>query len=79
MKKIAPLLWKKIWRLNGITTQEALGAGKSQALDMTVRLLRNQKLIGLGTLINPEGYLITKASSCVGAREAILTNGKLIH
>lgn len=63
-------------RLNGITTQEALGAGKSQALDTTVRLLRNQKLIALGTLINPEGYLITKASSCVGAREAILTNGK---
>ena len=63
------------FRLNGITTQDAFGQGKAKALNATVRLLRNNKLIALGTLINPRGYVITKASSCVGARKATLQNG----
>lgn len=63
------------FRLNGITTQDAFGQGKVRALNSTVRLLRNNKLIALGTLISPKGYVITKASSCVGARKATLQNG----
>ena len=64
------------FRLNGIKTQDAFGPGKSKALLSTVRLMRNNKLIALGTLINADGYIITKASSCVGAREATMHNGE---
>lgn len=64
------------FRLNGTKTQDAFGTGKLKALHSTVRLLRNNKLIALGTLISSEGYIVTKASSCVGAREATMQNGK---
>ncbi len=63
-------------RLNGIQIQNAFGDSKTKALDTTVRLIRNNKLIALGAIIDPRGYLITKASSCVGARSAELVNGK---
>jgi serine protease Do len=65
------------YRLNGIETQEAFGDSKRLAVKSTVRLIRNQKLIALGTIINADGYILTKASSCVGAREAQLANGEI--
>ena len=55
--------------------QSAFTSAKEIALDTTVRLERNGKLIALGTIINPNGFILTKASACVGAREAILCNG----
>ena len=67
----------KEFRLNGTRIQNAFGSTKEKALNTTVRLIRNNKLIALGTMINPRGFLLTKASSCVGAREAVLANGEV--
>ena len=64
-------------RINGIDIQNAFGSTKEAALTTTVRLLRNNKLIALGGIVSPEGYVLTKASSCVGARIATLSNGEI--
>lgn len=64
------------FRLNGKAVQKVFGKAKNIALDTTVRLLRNEKMIALGGIIHPEGYILTKASSCVGAREAETYDGK---
>ena len=63
------------YRLNGKSIQNAFGNAKDSALKSTVRLLRNDKLIALGGFIHPDGYILTKASSCVGAREAETFDG----
>jgi S1-C subfamily serine protease len=63
-------------RLNGKSIQNAFGKAKDISLASTVRLLRNQKLIALGGIIHPSGYILTKASTCVGAREAETFDGK---
>lgn len=65
----------KEYRLNGIYTQNAFGLAKKKALHSTVRLTRNDKLIAMGTIVSPDGMILTKASSCVGAREATLASG----
>lgn len=64
------------YRLNGKSTQHAFGQAREEALHSTVRLTRNGKLIAMGALVSSEGHVLTKASSCVGAREATLHNGK---
>ena len=64
------------YRLNGKSTQHAFGQARAEALHSTVRLTRNGKLIAMGALVSSEGHVLTKASSCVGAREATLHNGK---
>ena len=64
------------FRLNGISTQNAFGVSKENALLSTVRLTRNDKLIAMGAIVSPTGHVLTKASSCVGAREATLTTGE---
>ena len=64
------------FRLNGTATQDAFGSSKNKALHSTVRLTRNDKLIAMGAIISPEGHILTKASSCVGAREATLSGGE---
>ncbi|NBV31601.1 MAG: hypothetical protein EBR93_03575 [Bacteroidetes bacterium] len=66
----------KEFRLNGTATQDAFGSSKNKALHSTVRLTRNDKLIAMGAIISPEGHILTKASSCVGAREATLSGGE---
>ena len=63
-------------RLNGVSTQNAFGISKENALLSTVRLTRNDKLIAMGAIVSSEGHVLTKASSCVGARKATLTNGE---
>jgi len=63
-------------RINGIDIQNAFGTTKEAALTTTVRLLRNNKLIALGGIVSPEGYVLTKASSCVGARVAETYEGE---
>ena len=63
-------------RLNGKSTQRAFAEAKEEALRTTVRLERNGKLIALGLLVDPSGLVLTKASSCIGAREASLANGE---
>ena len=36
---------------------------------------KGQKLIAMGAIVSSEGHVLTKASSCVGARLATLSNG----
>lgn len=64
------------FRLNGLSTQDAFGQAREEALSTTVRLVRNDKLIALGGIVDPSGYVLTKASDCVGAREAQTSDGK---
>ena len=64
------------FRLNGISTQDAFGKAREEALSTTVRLVRNGKLIALGGIVDSSGYVLTKASDCVGAREAETSDGK---
>ena len=64
------------FRLNGISTQNAFGITKKNALLSTVRLTRNDKLIAMGAIVSSLGHVLTKASSCVGARKATLSNGE---
>ena len=67
---------EKKFRLNGLATQAAFGESSEQALRTTVRLTRNDKLIALGGIVDSRGYVLTKASDCVGAREAETSDGK---
>ena len=64
------------FRLNGTATQTAFGKSRDKALSTTVRLIRNDKLIALGGIVDSRGYVLTKASDCVGAREAQTSDGK---
>jgi serine protease Do len=70
------LLLAEKFRLNGISTQKAFGKAREQALSTTVRLMRNDKLIAMGGIVDSRGYVLTKASDCVGAREAETSDGK---
>ena len=63
------------FRLNGKSTQAAFGSAKDMALKVTAKLTRNDKLIAMGAVVSPSGHILTKASSCVGARLATLSNG----
>ena len=74
-EKTTELLDEK-FRLNGLSTQDAFGSARGKALSTTVRLVRNDKLIALGGIVDPSGYILTKASDCVGAREAHTSDGK---
>lgn len=69
-------LLDKKFRLNGLSTQDAFGKAREEALSTTVRLVRNDKLIALGGIVDSSGYVLTKASDCVGAREAETSDGK---
>ena len=64
------------FRLNGKSTQAAFGTARERALLTTARLIRNDKLIAMGAIVSPSGHILTKASSCVGARLATLSNGE---
>ena len=64
------------FRLNGKSTQAAFGVAKETALLTTAKLTRNDKLIAMGAIVSPSGHIVTKASSCVGARLATLSNGE---
>ena len=70
------LLLPEKFRLNGISTQNAFGKANVNALSTTVRLMRNDKLIAMGGIVDSRGYVLTKASDCVGAREAETSDGR---
>ena len=72
----ATFLLAEEFRLNGISTQKAFGKAHEQALSTTVRLTRNDKLIAMGGIVDARGYVLTKASDCVGAREAETSDGR---
>ena len=56
------LLLAEKFRLNGVSTQKAFGHAQKQALSTTVRLIRNDKLIAMGGIVDSRGYVLTKAS-----------------
>lgn len=64
------------FRLNGKITQNAFGKAAAIANESTVRLERNGKVIALGAIVDSRGYILTKASSCVGARQAVASDGQ---
>ena len=70
------LLRAEKFRLNGVSTQKAFAHAQKQALSTSVRLIRNDKLIAMGGIVDSRGYVLTKASDCVGAREAETSDGK---
>ncbi|NBU87569.1 MAG: serine protease, partial [Verrucomicrobia bacterium] len=65
------------FRLNGKATQAAFGDARETARNVTAKLTRNDKLIAMGAIVSPAGHILTKASSCVGARLATLANGEV--
>lgn len=65
------------FRLNGLSTQSAFNPTRDKALLATAKLTRNNKLIAMGAIVSPQGHILTKASSCVGARIATLSTGEI--
>lgn len=56
------------YRLNGSSVGNALGQTKVDILRSIVGLYRNERLIAHGVIVDTRGFLLTKASSSVGAR-----------
>ena len=62
-------------RRNGKDTLKAFGESADASLASTVRLVRNGRSLSLGTIVSKQGLVITKASVCIGAQNAILADG----
>lgn len=62
-------------RLNGARVQQAFGQTQGIAQKATVKLLRNEKVIAHGTVIDPGGFVLSKASACIGARYLLTNSG----
>ena len=58
-------------RLNGNKVQEAFGGIRQTILKSSVKLIRNDKVLAHGTIVDPRGFVISKASDCIGARSLI--------
>ena len=65
-------------RINGSLMNEAIGVKKAEVLDLLWGLYRNDKLISHGIMVNAKGYLLSKASSSMGARYAKSYSGKYL-
>ncbi|MEK9773099.1 MAG: PDZ domain-containing protein [Opitutae bacterium] len=74
-QKLAELLMPE-YRLNGPSFGEVLGAGEEHILQSVVGLYRNEKLIAHGVIVHPQGFILSKASSSVGARMIKSFQGK---
>ena len=55
-------------RINGGSITKILGKYKDEILQSSVKLFRNDKLIAQGIVVDSTGYILSKASSSVGAR-----------
>ena len=62
-------------RLNGIQVQQAFGKTQGIAQESTVKLLRNERVIAHGTVIDSRGLVLSKASACIGARYLLTNSG----
>ena len=71
--KVKPLPEEQ--RRNGNTTLESFSESSEASLASTVRLVRNGRSISLGTIVSKQGHVLTKASVCIGAQKAILSDG----
>ena len=62
-------------RRNGNETLGAFEESSKAGLSSTVRLVSKGRTLALGTIVSRKGHVMTKASSCIGAQEAILADG----
>ena len=62
-------------RRNGSETLIAFEESSNAALGSTVRLVSEGRTLALGTIVSRKGHVVTKASSSIGVKEAILANG----
>ena len=62
-------------RRNGSETLDAFGESSNAALGSTVRLVSEGRTLALGTIVSRKGHVLTKASSSIGVKEAILADG----
>jgi serine protease Do len=56
-------------RLNGKSTVLAFGEAGASAKNSTLTVLNNGKAIALATVLDPEGYVVTKASELEGMKD----------
>jgi len=68
-------------RLNGKSTVLAFGEAGVSAKDSTLTVLSNGKAIALATVLDPEGYVVTKASELEGMKDlsALSSTGNEIN
>ncbi len=62
-------------RRNGSETLKAFEESSKAGLSSTVRLVSKGRTLALGTIVSRKGHVMTKASSSIGAQEAILADG----
>jgi serine protease Do len=62
-------------RRNGSETLQAFEESSKASLSSTVRLVSKGRTLALGTIVSRKGHVMTKASSSIGAEEAILADG----
>jgi len=62
-------------RRNGSETLKAFEESSKAGLSSTVRLVSKGRTLALGTIVSRKGHVMTKASSSIGAEEAILADG----
>ena len=62
-------------RRNGSETLKAFEESSKAGLGSTVRLVSKGRTLALGTIVSKKGHVMTKASSSIGAEEAILADG----
>jgi len=62
-------------RLNGLQVQKAFSEMSELALKSSVKLMRNDKVLAHGTLVDSRGFVVSKASDCIGARSLVTNEG----
>ena len=62
-------------RLNGLQVQKAFSGMSELAIKSSVKLMRNDKVLAHGTLVDPRGFVVSKASDCIGARSLVTNEG----
>ncbi len=65
------------YRLNGSSTTNALSSIEKNVLKPLVSFFRNEKQIAHGLIVDSRGFVLTKASSSVGARIVKTSDGKV--
>ena len=62
-------------RLNGLQVQQAFSGMSELAIKSSVKLMRNDRVLAHGTLVDPRGFVVSKASDCIGARSLVTSEG----
>ena len=62
-------------RLNGLQVQEAFSGISELTIKSSVQLMRNDKVLAHGTIVDSRGFVVSKASDCIGARSLVTSEG----